>query len=230
MWRVNLAGHRVGRLAVEGLDRIETRGHADRQRRVYMWKCRCDCGATVVVDGQSLRGTKTRSCGCLHREIVGKMGREARVHGEAVPGHNSVEYRAWVEMLRRCRRRKAYVAMGVRVADRWHGRGGYQAFLSHIGRRPSDAHSVDRIDTTGHYEPGNVRWATPTQQTRNRRCTVLITIGGITKTAAEWAEESGLRRQTVWRRYRSGWPEAELLSAPAPLVKRIPYCRRKESK
>jgi len=58
-------------------------------------------------------------------------------------------------------------AQGVIVAPEWLN--DFPAFLLHIGPRPSPKHSVDRVDPWGNYEPGNVRWATPTEQVRNQR-------------------------------------------------------------
>ena len=55
-------GHRYGRLTV--LERYPVKGAG----KAY-WKCRCDCGVEVVVDGRVLRSGRTRSCGCLRREV-----------------------------------------------------------------------------------------------------------------------------------------------------------------
>lgn len=64
---LNLIGDRYGRLLVIG--QAET-------VRYSRWRCRCDCGAVVVVSAQLLRQRDgTRSCGCLRRETLQKNGR-----------------------------------------------------------------------------------------------------------------------------------------------------------
>lgn len=84
----------------------------------------------------------------------------------------SAEYRTWDNMLARCYRPSnpyypLYGAKGIRVAQEW--RDSFAAFFAHIGPRPSGQHSIDRIDPSRNYEPGNVRWATPQQQNANLR-------------------------------------------------------------
>ena len=75
-------------------------------------------------------------------------------------------------MLERCRNSdcadyRYYGGRGITVCDVW--RNSYESFLLDVGRRPSDDHSIDRIHNNGNYEPGNIRWATALEQTRNRR-------------------------------------------------------------
>lgn len=77
---------------------------------------------------------------------------------------------------------------GVSIDPRWNE---FAPFLADMGERPAGT-TIDRIDGTLGYFKGNCRWATPTQQTRNRRVTRRYTIAGTTKTIAEWAEETGL--------------------------------------
>ncbi len=61
--------------------------------------------------------------------------------------------------------REPYYDRGIRVCDEWLS--DFPAFLAHVGRRPSERHSLDRIDNDGDYEPGNVRWATQSEQLFN---------------------------------------------------------------
>lgn len=54
--------------------------------------------------------------------------------------------------------------------DEW--RKSFAAFYAHIGDPPSPAHSIDRMDNSKGYEPGNIRWATSTEQAGNRKNSV----------------------------------------------------------
>src|SRR5689334_34521 len=93
-------------------------------------------------------------------------------------GHSGTpEHRAWCGMKMRCYYRKwegypDYGGRGIRVCDEWLN--DFPAFLTHIGPRPSSSHSLDRINSDGNYEPGNVRWAVPVEQMNNRRMCVSI--------------------------------------------------------
>ena len=60
-----------------------------------------------------------------------------------------------------------YGGRGITVHPAW--RKSFQAFYDYIGDKPSPIHSLDRIESDGNYEPGNVRWATPLQQNLNQR-------------------------------------------------------------
>jgi hypothetical protein len=94
-------------------------------------------------------------------------------HGEARHNANKTpEYRTWGEIIQRCENPKRvnfkfYGGRGIKMCDEW--RQSFPTFLAHVGRRPSPQHSIDRIDSNGNYEPGNVRWATVSEQIKNRR-------------------------------------------------------------
>lgn len=207
-------GQRFGRLTVLGPSE-------DRRGKHLQANCVCDCGAKVAVPLRRLRGGNTRSCGCLRRdESSARATRQFTKHGEAdsKKGAPTPEYRAWRSMLQRCAARsgehwRLYGSRGIAVCAEW--RESYEAFLSHIGRRPSPNHSVDRIESNGNYEPGNVRWATPSEQVSNRRCNVMVTVGAERVPLTVAARRAGLDRSTVRDRIRRGWTPEEAVSVAA---------------
>jgi len=81
-------------------------------------------------------------------------------------------------------------------------------FYNEVGPRPSSAHQIDRIDNSGHYEPGNIRWATRQEQMRNFRRNRHIVYDGKRMTVAEAAERSGIKYRTLISRVMRGEPES----------------------
>ena len=159
---LDLTGHTYGRLLV--LSRHPERTKAGK----IQWICRCACGTVTVVRRNNLRSGNTASCGCLFRGAT--AGRAT--HGHRVAGKSTPEYRAWRSMKTRClvptsRSYPGYGGRGIKVCQRWVE--SFDAFLADVGSRPSADLSLDRIDNDGDYEPGNVRWATRSQQQRNKR-------------------------------------------------------------
>lgn len=158
---LNIAGQRFGRLVAQ--ERV-SRGSARPG-----WQCVCDCGNTKIVDLAHLRSGRIKSCGCLRVEV---SATRMTTHGHTVGGKMSPEYVTYVGMKDRCsnpnhKDYKYYGGKGIRVCDEWVN--DFQAFFDHIGPRPVPHMSVDRIDTNGDYKPGNVRWATSSDQMKNRR-------------------------------------------------------------
>lgn len=159
-------GQRFTRLVV-----IE-RDESQRPRRMFM--CRCDCGALLSVRPENLHNQRNKSCGCLSKDLTRER---FTVHGHARDRHAATrflppEYVAWCNMLARCGNPKHrvfhhYGGRGIRVCEAW--RASFEQFLRDVGLRPSPKHSIDRINNDGHYEPGNIRWATQSEQMRNTR-------------------------------------------------------------
>lgn len=156
-----IAGKRFGRLvAREPLPR--TKGQRP-------WLCVCDCGKEHVTTASALISGRVQSCGCLNQEML--IARNTK-HGYALRGRKHPLYIVWAQMIKRCERPgdrsyKYYGARGIRVCARW--RNSFSAFLADVGDRPAPGMSLDRKDNDGDYEPGNVRWATKSDQAKNRR-------------------------------------------------------------
>ena len=128
---------------------------------------------------------------------------------------NSTEFNIWCGMRQRCQNTKVpcyyrYGGRGISVCARWEK---FENFLADMGRRPSGA-SLERIDNDGNYEPSNCRWATVTEQARNRRNSRVITHEGRTQTLVAWAEELGLSASTLQRRWTLGWDKKDILTTP----------------
>jgi len=134
---------------------------------------------------------------------------------DARPGYSS-----WYDMRQRCLnpnrpKYKSYGGRGITIDPRWLGRGGYKRFLEDMGPRPEGT-TLDRKDNDGPYTKDNCRWATPTQQSSNRRNSRLVTINGKTETVAWWAAKNGIGHSLAWRRiYELGWDPIRAVTLPA---------------
>jgi hypothetical protein len=198
----NYEGHVFSRLtAVRRLGRA-TNG-------VAIWLCRCECGNEKEVTQSNLVSGNVRSCGCL---VIDTFTTHAMT--------DSAEYRAWCHMKERCSNRRVhnyhrYGGRGIRVCDRWVD--SFENFLADMGPRPSPEYSLDRFpDPDGNYEPGNCRWATVTQQTRNRRTNRILAFDGREQTLTDWCEELDLVPSIVSTRLRRGWTVQRALTTPMP--------------
>lgn len=201
-----LVGARFGRLLVmaEAHPRVNS-GH-----KIRMLQVKCDCGNVRVVQAGNLRNGHTKSCGCLSLQSTAER---STVHGMA---KKSGAWKSWVTIRDRCENAndpayKNYGARGITVCERWRD---FRNFFADMGERPSGA-SIDRIDNEGSYEPNNCRWASRTEQARNKRNNINVTIDGVTRCLADVAAERGIKYRTAHARIVDrGWDAARALTTP----------------
>lgn len=205
---IDLTGQRFGRLTVVARSYV-------RKGQLF-WTCRCDCGKLCDVQGSSLRGGRTKSCGCLHDELALHRLQEAdyfRLKDKA----NKKLHGVWTNMRQRCMNPNnpqfhLYGGRGICICKEWDDYAQFEIWAIESGYAPGL--SIDRIDNDGDYCPENCRWATPKIQSNNQRKTTLLTYEGITQPLSFWADEIGVSRETLKSRVKRGWPMERILGTP----------------
>lgn len=154
-------------------------------------------------DDCSIGGRITRGWCQTHYQRYKVYGDPLKVR---IPKHGyryTPEYTSWRHMKLRCTNKnrpdyKLYGGRGITVCDEWFK--SFLSFYGYIGKRPTPQHSLDRINGDGNYEPGNVRWATKTEQCRNSRVGRGTTgIKGISKTPSnKWLSQITLNYQKIY--------------------------------
>lgn len=193
----DLSGQTFGRWTVLRLD--------PSRKGPTCFFCRCICGKEKSVRSSALKKGLSRSCGCINVERLFKHGRAT-----------TKEYFAWGAMLDRCYNERNkyydyYGGRGIMVCDRW--REDFANFFEDMGKSGPGL-SLDRIDNSGNYEPGNCRWTTRDVQGRNRRGLNLLTHLGETLPLSEWATRTGMPENTIRSRLKRGWSDERTLTEP----------------
>lgn len=141
------------------------------QAKGSYWKCQCQCGSKPIeTEASRLIGGSRISCGCARIEWR-KSGKSQLRHGAYRNRTPTPEYVSWSQMKARCLNPKhprfaEWGGRGITVCDRWLM---FDNFISDMGNKPTRDHSIDRIDNDRGYSLDNCRWATRSQQSRNKR-------------------------------------------------------------
>jgi hypothetical protein len=173
------------------------------------WLFRCDCGNEIELPGFGVRAGNTRSCGCFRRD---RSIERFTKHGRS----KTPEWSVWCGIRKRCTNPAAaefpyYGGRGIKMCERWND---FANFYVDMGPRPSPKHSIDRIDSNGHYEPSNCRWATKLEQLNNTRRNVFVEFDGKRMTVSQWEAALGVKTGALKLRLRRGWPVQEAFTRP----------------
>lgn len=166
----------------------------------FVWRCLCDCGKEHKADAGALRSGNTKSCGCLRGE---KSGHTTDKNGKQ---KHTRTYKSWCHAKDRCFNPKCkkyplYGGRGITMCDSW--KNSFITFLKDMGECPPNK-TIDRINNDGNYEPGNCRWATPSEQANNQRQTVFLKFpSGERVTLSTASKIYAIRRGTLYNYFHN---------------------------
>lgn len=150
-----------------------------RNRKRTRWICRCDCGNEILVYPERLKRGSVKSCGCYRREYSRDLGYKNTKHGHYTDDKPTLYYSTWHSMINRCKHKSCsnyeyYGGRGIKVSEEFSNfLPFYNYVIKNLGPRPTGG-SLDRINTNGNYERGNLRWATAKEQANNRRNSICL--------------------------------------------------------
>lgn len=195
----NLVGRKFSKLTV-----IEKSAEKTKSGNVK-WLCKCDCGNETTVVGSKLKNGHTKSCGCLKKS-------------EQSQGYSATRlYRIWLNMHNRCYNKKHdafkwYGKKGVSICKEWHDFLPFREWALANGYK--ETLSIDRINSSGNYEPSNCQWVTQKEQMNNVSSNKILEFQGVQYTQAQFAEKFNLKYHTVRNRVRMGWSLERIVSTP----------------
>lgn len=198
---IDLTGKTFGRTVVLSLSE-------PRNRNRY-WNCLCSCGAQHVARAGDLIRGDTKSCGCLRVESSRST---LTTHGLTY----SPEYIVWGGMKQRClykeqNRYHRYGGRGIKISDEWLD---FEKFYADMGPRPTENHTLERINNNGNYCKGNCVWATRKEQGANTSRSRLLTLNGKTQCMRSWSDELEISYYMLRARKQRGWSDEAALTTP----------------
>ena len=179
----NLIGFKTGKITV--IEKINKPG-------LSFWKCECSCGNYIVLSQNRLNSKKVKSCGCLTNK-----------HGKS----NTRLYKIWLGIKKRCfnqnfKSYKHYGGRGITICKEWLDFSTFEKWALENGY--DEKLSIDRINVDGIYEPNNCRWATTSEQARNKRNSIKLSFEGVEKTLTDWSAQYNINKVTASHRYKKG--------------------------
>ena len=174
----------------------------------YRWDCKCVCGNIVTHAASNLKSGTIHSCGCKFKSLLQDTH---RTHGHS----GTPEYNVWKSIKQRTTNVKNvdypnYGGKGIKISDEW--RSCFKTFISDMGPRPTDNHSVERRNNSGNYESSNCYWATPIQQANNKSSNIRYEFHGVFQTVSELARQNNVSYEALRRRLNKGQSPIDAIS------------------
>lgn len=193
----DIINEKFGRLTV--IKRVEDDKHQNAR-----WLCKCDCGNFTEALGISLRNGRTKSCGCLLKEVKRRRKKDKRYIDCPL-------YWRFSRIKDRCYninnpRYKDYGGRGIKICDEWldKEKGFINFYNWAISNGYKEGLTIDRINVNGDYEPNNCRWATMIQQNNNKRNNIIVKYNNENMTLKQWSDLLNLNYKMVYFNYKRG--------------------------
>ena len=200
MHKNNILGEKFGRWTV-----IE---EAPPQKRHTMWKCKCECGVVKTVSYSNLVDGISKSCGCLRSEKLSDIKSKHNMSSNKL-------YYVYNSMINRCNNPNTpayhnYGGRGIDVCEEWKNK--FESFKKWANNNGyKEGLTLDRINNDGNYSPKNCRFITREKQNYNRRDNVKPVINGEEYRMKDLSEETGIKINTLYKRYKRGWRNEKLI-------------------
>jgi len=159
----------VGILKALRFSRLE---QSQTGRYYEKWIFLCACGRKKMLYKRSVMSGNTKSCGCIARK---KWKEQSKTHGLSSHRIYSIWYgMKYRTMNKNCGKYEFYGGKGIKICSRWLKFENFaedmkQSHDKHVKQYGIFNTTIDRIDSSGDYEPKNCRWATQKEQYANRK-------------------------------------------------------------
>lgn len=208
--------HQVPHGKLKYLAKIPTN---NSRRHLAEWECFCGIVFKARLDHVIKGGYK--SCGCKQYAKKNGLGFEKQIKSsKLIDPRITYLSNLYYGIKTRCSNPndKYYGGRNIKMDLEWKNNKEkfIKDIISHLGYRPTETHQLDRINVNGNYTIENIRWATPEENSRNRRSNKLITIGNETKLLIEWSEVTGIKESVIRWRLRKNWPQEKLFKPIIP--------------
>ena len=192
--------------------------------------CTCQCGKVKQVRLTELKAGKSTAClSCSGKRKMANLTEEQLTHLRSICHNHTASPRFKytpeehvIAQIMRGAKKRCTKPTAVGYAH-YGGRGiefrfestaaATQWVMQHLGPRP-DGCSIDRIDNNGHYEAGNLRWATWSQQARNKRAYK----GSAHGHRLQWLciQRPDYSYEGLRKYIKLGWTDAEIIALSKP--------------